>query len=654
MGELAPVQSQAALDLDLLDLANVFLMGVDDEQCIAVLNRQAREFFGDEAIGKPAIDVLDPEKSEQREALTRLTSTAFDTHFYREHHLASPNGTTAIVDWQKHAVPEPTGDIAVVLIGLDAAERAREEALNDREKQMHEMCNALPVLVAYVGTDDRYRFNNAAYQRILGLAPETLKGLHMRDVLDDRAFAAGAPHRQRVKSGEATMFETQIYDREGYLRDVSIHYQPHFDDSGQVVGYFVMSSDVTEQKKLEKALRHSQKLDAVGRLASGSAHDFNNLMMGISGCANMALSRLSESNPARPLIEEIRSASTSGGSIARKLLNFSRTAEADDDLVDIGLDKTIVQHQIMLEHLLPVNISLHLDLAAGHSRVQMAEGHLEQVLMNLVINARDAMPDGGDITIQSRSVELDAAQAKRIGGIEPGPYVSLAITDTGVGMDADTAERSFEPFFTTKEVGKGSGLGLSTVYGNVTKAGGMVTIQSTSGTGTTVASWLPTIPQLPPWTAATASQETADVTRGAEPGARESEPEGRRTVLLVEDDRLVRMTVRDYLVKAGFQVTVAESGTEAVERAAGHQGPLDLLVTDLMLPGMTGVQVANRTRDLHPLVKVLYISAHSRDVLEHAGIHGAGDIDIVQKPFSSKQLLGHVHKMLEHTVQPLH
>ena len=667
MGELAPAPNHEALSLDLLEFANVCLMGLDSEQRISVLNRRAREFFGDDAIGKRAIEVLDPDGSRvddnaehdnaEHDALARLVSTDPDALSYSDHRVATVAGPTAIIDWQKQIVPEPSEGVAVVLTGSDVTERARhQDALSEHERQMLEMCDALPVLVAYVDTEDRYRFNNAAYQRILGLAPKTLQGLHMRDVLDERAFAAGAPYRQTVKGGEPAAFETQFYDREGYLRDAAIHYTPHFDNEGHVNGYFVMCSDVTEQKKLEKALRHSQKLDAIGRLASGSAHDFNNLMMGISGCANLALSRLSKGDPARPLVEEIRSASTSGGSIARKLLNFSRDSDAEAagaDAIDIGLDDTILQHRGMLEHLLSANIKLQLDLNAGKARVLMAAGHLEQMLMNLVVNARDAMPEGGDIVIQTRAVVLDAAQARRIGGVAPGPCVSLTVTDTGTGMDADTAERVFEPFFTTKDVGKGSGLGLSTVYGTVTRAGGMVAVQSSLGAGASFTSWFPQAPSLPLSTGATPSPQRPALPTPSPVRTSTGATSG-RSVLLVEDDRLVRMTVRNYLVEAGLQVIDAESGTEAVERATAHNGPLDLLITDLMLPGITGVEVANRTRALHPLVKVIFISAHSRDVLAHAGIRGAGDIDILQKPFSGQQLLGRVDQMLEHSVSSIH
>jgi two-component system, cell cycle sensor histidine kinase and response regulator CckA len=378
-------------------------------------------------------------------------------------------------------------------------------------------------------------------------------------------------------------------------------------------------TDISQRKQLEEQLVHALKMEAVGRLAGGVAHDFNNMLTVISGYSRMILEELREDDPLRDYAQEIGTAAERAGAITKQLLAFSRRQLLEPRV--IGVNAVILQIENMLRRLLGEDIQLTLDLAPNVANIKADPNHLEQGIVNLAVNARDAMPSGGHIFLQTASVHLDETYVRTHLGVQPGDFVMIAMTDTGHGMDAETRKRIFEPFFTTKERGKGTGLGLASVYGMVKQGGGDIWVYSEPGKGTTFKLYFPKV-QLP---VETASRETESF---AQPVT--------ATVLVVEDEQAVReLTVR-MLQRLGYSVLSAASGGEAIEMSKSFAGRIAFLLTDVVMPGMSGRQVADAVLAMRPDLRVLFVSGYT----EHATIHqeiGAG-VNFLAKPFSRETL----------------
>jgi PAS domain S-box-containing protein len=382
-------------------------------------------------------------------------------------------------------------------------------------------------------------------------------------------------------------------------------------------------------------LVQAQKMEAVGRLAGGIAHDFNNSLTVIMGRADLVLSRLRGRDRLRRNLELILSAADSAASLTRQLLAFSRRQVLLPEVID--LNTVVVNVSTMLRWLIGEDIEVIIRLSPGLSRIKADPGQLEQVLMNLAVNARDAMPQGGQLTIETANVALDDAYAQTHVGVQAGHYVRLRVQDTGCGMDAETQAHIFEPFFTTKEPGKGTGLGLSTVYGIVTQSGGHISVTSTPGQGTTLTIDLPRID-------APLTSLTPDLPQT-------SPPEGTETVLLVEDEGTVRSVAREVLQMVGYTVLEAASGEEALQRAAQHNGAIHLLLTDVVMPGMSGRDLAERLIVDYPALEVLYLSGYTDEAIAHHGVLQAG-IELLHKPFTPDALARRVREVLDKQVTP--
>jgi nitrogen-specific signal transduction histidine kinase/CheY-like chemotaxis protein len=386
--------------------------------------------------------------------------------------------------------------------------------------------------------------------------------------------------------------------------------------------------DVTERRRTEEQVRSSQRLEAIGRLAGGVAHDFNNLLSVILGYARFAVDGLRAGDPLRDDMEEVRRAAERAAGLTKQLLAFSRKQVLNPRVV--SMNTVLREMEPMLRRLVGEDLELKSFLAADLGNVKADPSQLEQVLMNLVVNARDAMPDGGQLTIETANADLDAGYAARHAGTEPGPHVMLSVSDTGCGMDEATQARLFEPFFTTKEPGKGTGLGLSTAYGIVRQSGGSIWVYSEVGKGTTFKVYLPRV------FAATDSSPVLSV-----PPEDSSE-----TVLLVEDDDGVRALARRILSGAGFEVLCASNGGEALLCCERHAGEIHLLLTDVVMPLMSGRQLAERIEALRPGTKVLYMSGYTDDAIVHHGVLEPGTA-FVSKPFSSGELVRKVREVLD-------
>lgn len=385
-----------------------------------------------------------------------------------------------------------------------------------------------------------------------------------------------------------------------------------------------------EHKELEEQLLQSQKLEAVGRLAGGLAHDFNNLLTGIIGYSQLSLRRLEPDDPMRANLDEIRKAGERAASLTRQILAFSRKQVLQPRVLD--LNSVIGEIERMLKRMIGEDIELRTAPQTDLGNVKADPGQMEQVIMNLVVNARDAMPSGGKITIETRNVYLDETYAKEHFAVTPGYYVMLALSDTGIGMEEEIRQHIFEPFFTTKELGKGTGLGLSTVYGIIKQSGGSIWVYSEPGKGTTFKIYLPRV------------EESAEEYKRPVPSGDLSK--GSETILLVEDDELVRKLARDVLETSGYRVLEAANGEAALAICEQNEDVIHLLLSDVVMPKLSGRDVANRLQSLHPEMRIVYMSGYANNAIVHHGVLDEGTW-FIQKPFSPHELAQKVREVLD-------
>ncbi|MGE0191218.1 MAG: ATP-binding protein [Planctomycetota bacterium] len=496
-------------------------------------------------------------------------------------------------------------------------------ALLDEHELNRRLLETVPVIVLVLDTERRIVYFNPHMERLSGWRLDEMRG---RDW-----FKAFLPERDRARIG--TLFgqaidgfrvsgsRNPIVLRDGTERMIEWQGTMLQDAHGCTVGLLSAGTDVTERDAMEERRRQSQKMEAVGRLATGIAHDFNNLLMGIGGCAEMAVRGLAESSSAHARMEEIREAAASGASVVRQLMSFSR----DDPRAPAGVevDALLAAREGLLRRLLGEEIQLDLEVDAPGLGVGLAAGAVEQVLMNLVVNAREAMPRGGRLAVTTQRVDLDAGTASHLPGLAPGRHLVLEVADDGLGMDEETRSRAFEPFFSTKGE-RGTGLGLSTVYGIVRRGGGHVDIESAPGLGTRFRIYLPAV------------ATNADSAAPAEAAPRRRA--GPATVLVLEDDTLVRRTACFYLERLGHRALATADADEAFQVVRERAHEIELLLTDVMVPGEHAAEdVARELRARSPGTPVVYMSAYSREDLLRQGriLPGARALT---KPFGRGEL----------------
>jgi hypothetical protein len=400
--------------------------------------------------------------------------------------------------------------------------------------------------------------------------------------------------------------------------------------SGGRHSVLIVCHDITERKRLEEQLSHSQKMEAIGRLAGGVAHDFNNLLTGITCYTELLASSMNNTDPRRNDVEEIKKAAERAATLTRQLLAFSRKQILTYTVVD--LNAVVTSMEKMLGRLIGEDIELATRLDSGLGPVKADVGQLEQVIVNLAVNARDAMPNGGQLILETANVELNNAYTAIHPEVQTGHYVLLAVTDTGSGMDETVKANIFEPFFTTKEMGKGTGLGLATVYGIIKQSGGHITVSTAPGQGSTFQIYLPRV-----------QEEVSAVVAETEPLLAAT---GQEVVLLVEDDEGLRHLISRILRKNGYTVLEASSGAEALQQCEQHAGPLHLLLSDVVMPQMSGRKLAQRLAALRPVLKVLYLSGYTDDSILRHGVMD-DDVAFLQKPFTPVALTRKVREVLD-------
>jgi len=471
---------------------------------------------------------------------------------------------------------------------------------------------------------------NSGAQRIYGYSAAEIIGKSVSILFPSGGSSEIIEMMEKIKGGERVVTSDTIRVRhDGKEIHVALTLSPIKDSGGQVFGVSTVARDVTENKRLEAMFRQSQKMEAVGQLAGGVAHDFNNLLGVILGYSELLLDRMSPSDPERKSIEEIQKASERGALLTRQLLAFSRKQVLEPKVLDLnavvkGMEKML--HRIIGEHMESLVV---LNPALG--RVRADSGQLEQVILNLVVNARDAMLQGGKLTIETANVQLDAEYAAQHPSTVPGPHVMVSVSDTGCGMDEKTKAHIFEPFFSTKDSGKGTGLGLSTVYGIVKQSEGSIWVYSEVGIGTTFKVYLPRV----------------DMALDIAPASDKFEKPkgGSQTILIVEDDGALLHVAHRSLEERGYAILTAQSPADAINICESHLGPIDLMVTDVVMPGMNGTQLATRLSALRPEMKVLYVSGYTDDTIVRHGVLEPG-VAFLQKPFSARTLARKVGEVL--------
>jgi two-component system, cell cycle sensor histidine kinase and response regulator CckA len=485
---------------------------------------------------------------------------------------------------------------------------------------------------AIIITDPRgaIEYVNPAFERISGWTCQEAMGRNPRILksgTQDDAF-----YRQMwevLARGEAWTGRFVNRRKDGGLFEEEASISPVRDAAGQVVNYVAVKRDITKERRLEEQLLQAQRMEAVGRLAGGVAHDFNNLLAVITGFGELVHKKLADDDPLKGKVAQILKAADRAAGLTRQLLAFGRKQVLQPRILDLNDVVSAVDKMLRFGFGERIEIAALLQPHLGN--VKADPGQIEQVLMNLAVNARDAMPEGGRITIETRNVDLGAEDEAADVPARPGPYVLLAVTDTGVGMEAATQARVFEPFFSTKEVGKGTGLGLSTVYGIVKQSGGDIFLESEVGVGTTFKIYLPRVDEPAPLAI---EARKRPLRRGAE------------TVLLVEDEALLREMLLETIESNGYSVLVARDGPEALQIAGAHAGPIPIMVTDVVMPGMTGPKLVDLFARTRPEMKVLYISGYSDESVSRNSLTGPGRA-FLSKPFGPEALLRRVRESLD-------
>jgi PAS domain S-box-containing protein len=551
--------------------------------------------------------------------------------------LRRKDGTPIWVIENVAATCDEQGKVMLIegtMVDISAHKRA-EDALRESQERLHSIIAS--AMDAIITVDEKQRiivFNKAAEEifrcaaeEVMGQSldrflPESLREIHQQHIRDFGQTGVSTRSMYSQRTLVAIRSNGEEFPIEAAISQITT--------SSEKL-YTVILRDISVRKRTEDQLRHAQKMDAVGQLAGGIAHEFNNYLAIIMGYTELLERETLGSESLRPSLSEIKDASQKVASLTRQLLTFSRKQVTEPREVD--LNSTVWETHKLLRRLIPVTIDLIPKLQDGLGKVKADPAQVQQSLINLVLNARDSMPDGGKIFIETEEVDLDPEYASRQLDVQPGRYVMLSVADTGIGMDRETLSRIFEPFFTTKEEGKGTGLGLSTTYGIVKQSGGHLTVASVLGKGSTFRIYLPKL-----------SNSGAQ----SQPLKAQSNQPRRQTVLLVEDEGALRKLMTKVLERAGFQVVEAKDGEQAVEVCKTWTEPLDMVVSDLAMPKLNGLQLKEMISGLCPAAKFLLISGYAEDVVEDPAILRT-DRNFLEKPFLPDELVLKVREILRGT-----
>jgi two-component system, cell cycle sensor histidine kinase and response regulator CckA len=513
-------------------------------------------------------------------------------------------------------------------IALAIERRRAEEDLRKKEEMFRLLFthNPLPTWVIDQETLRFLEVNEAAIQ-VYGFSQEEFRGMTTLDLRSEKEKARLLDYLQRNSSEELHhgQWEHRKKDGKNIQVETTVHELEH---EGKKIR-LIVAQDVSQRHILEQQLRQSQKMEAVGRLAGGVAHDFNNLLMVIKGHTELLHNALPPGEEFSRKIEQIERAADRASALTRQLLAFSRLQVLQPRVMN--LNEVVKDMGRLLPRLIGEDIELDIRAAEDLGALRADVSQMEQIIMNLVVNSRDAMPEGGRLLIETSNAELDGNYSAKHPMVRAGHYVLLSVTDTGTGMDAETQAHIFEPFFTTKAQGKGTGLGLATVYGVVKQSGGFIWVYSELGRGTTFKIYFPRVDEL--------------VDRASPTAPAAEIPQGTETILLTEDEQDVREVTREFLESGGYRVLEAHDGMEALAMVEKHQGDIDLLITDMVMPRMTGEELAARLKEQRPQLRMLYMSGYSEKRVAQP-LAGDPSARLLVKPFSRSALLWAVHELL--------
>ena len=518
-------------------------------------------------------------------------------------------------------IPRPIGNVELVA-RIRAALRIKR-AEDERSTMLQTAMDGFWI----IDSQGRFVDVNAAYCEMTGYSRDELLAMAIRDIEAVETPRETADHIKAVIASGAQRFETRHRRKDGQIIDVEV--STNYMASSEQLSVFIR--DITEHKKLDEQFRQAQKMEAIGRLAGGVAHDFRNQLTVIKGYCGLLLRKLEQDNELREMVAEIDHATDRSARVTGQLLAFSRRQTLQPEVVE--LDRFLSDLHNPLSRMIGEDIHLSMAAAARVGNVKVDRSQLEQALMNLAVNARDAMPNGGKLTIETVDAVLGTSHAVLYADLRPGPYVVLVVSDTGIGMDAETCRHVFEPFFTTKETGRGTGLGLAMVYGFIRQSGGHIDVTSTPGQGTTFRLYLPV-------TRDPALETTAEAPRS------DRVPTGCETVLVAEDDEAVRQIIVRSLRQNGYTVLEAGNAREALPLGKHYDGRIDLLISDVVMPGLNGPELAQRLENSRPAMKVLFVSGYPRNVTNQSGAM-ADDARFLPKPFTAAVLARAVRQVLD-------
>ena len=613
------------------------IISVDERQIVTLFNAGAENIFGfrrEQVLGRP-LEVLIPERF-------RASHGRHIRDFGRAADQLRPMNERGTIFGRRADGSEFPAEASIAkfeaaghkIMTVRLRDVSQRQAYEQRLRQMAAIVDSSQDAIVGENLQGVITSWNPAAERLFGYSPQEALGRNARMLLAPGATDEVAANIDVVRQGLSATKETTRMRRDGQLLDVSLTISPILDQAGAVIGLASMFRDIADRKRLEAQLLHAQKMEAIGRLAGGVAHDFNNLLSIIVGYAYLVQTSAADGEPIRTAAEQILAASERASVLTRQLLAFSRRQVMRPEVLDLNLVLSGINK--ILPRLLGEDIDVRLVAGDDLRSIKADPAQVEQVVLNLVVNARDAMPQGGKLTIETRNVRFTEREAHHH-GVRPGDYVLLAVSDTGHGMDEATRARIFEPFFTTKEAGKGTGLGLATVYGIVNQSNGHIWVYSEPGQGTTFKIYLPA---------------TADAAASAfKPPAMEPSLCGSETVLLVEDEAQLRELLAHVLRDQGYRIITAANGPEALEKvlpAIGAPALVDLLVTDVILPEMRGQTLAERLVERSPEMAVIYMSGYTDNALVHSGaLPGAAPSNFLQKPFTPDHVLRLVREVLD-------
>jgi PAS domain S-box-containing protein len=645
-GDLQSDQNRVAeslLSSAVLEAVPDAVAAVNQQGVIIQVNSQAESLFGytrDELIGQ-RIEMLVPERHRaqhnthrenfhQKPKIRRMGS-GLDLYGRRR------DGSEFPVEISLSPVTTPDGMIVLSAIRdisdrkriEEELRRANEELERRKSRELRDYQTRMALIVdssqdAIIGKnlDGIITHWNKGAEQMYGYTPPEVIGKHVSMLAPpDRADEISGIMR-KIRNGERIeYFESLRVTKDKKKLNVSISISPIHDDEGRVVGASTIARDITAQKKVEEQLRQSQKMEAIGRLAGGVAHDFNNLLGIVTACTELLRSRVDSDS--LEYIDNIREAAKRGASLTRQLLAFSRRQPVQKQVLD--LNERLREVRKLLSPLMGDDVDVTHLPRSGNAIIEVDPGQLDQVVVNLAINARDAMPRGGKLIIETGVFDFDESFAREHPSMTAGRYVMLAVSDNGIGMDEATKNRVFEPFFTTKETGKGTGLGLATVYGIVKQSGGHIWVYSEVGHGTTFKIYFPSAEKKLE-TAAAPKEDVLPVRR-----------EG-VTVLLAEDDIIMRRLTKKMLEEHGYKVIEAVDGESALDAIATSKVPVDITLTDVVMKGMNGPELVLRLIDSYPQMRVVYMSGYTGElVTHHPGVDNG--IRLLEKPFTRAALL---------------